>query len=98
MFLALLLNHASSDVIVRHEPNVNDDDLLPPRPAGLRVVYVSSPEAPFEGEYEAIVTIVDRVVDAASGTFAVRLELPNENGRLPAGLKCSVSFPSQTKP
>ena len=52
------------------------------------------PEVPFEGEYEATVTIVDRVVDAASGTFGVRLELPNENRVLPAGLKCSVSFPS----
>jgi hypothetical protein len=32
-------------------------------------------------------------VDAASGTFGVRLELENEKGELPAGLKCGVSFP-----
>ena len=31
------------------------------------------PEAPLTGEYAAKVTVVDRVVDAASGTFGVRL-------------------------
>jgi len=35
------------------------------------------PEEPVGGEHAATVTIVDRVVDAASGTFGVRLELPN---------------------
>jgi len=50
------------------------------------------PEAPLTGEYAAKVTVVDRVVDAASGTFGVRLELPNPELKLPAGLKCSVRF------
>jgi len=50
------------------------------------------PEAPVSGSYPATVTVVDRVVDAASGTFGVRLELPNPNYRLPAGLKCKVRF------
>jgi RND family efflux transporter MFP subunit len=50
------------------------------------------PEAPVKGSYPARVTIVDKVIDAASGTFGVRLELPNPNLRLPAGLKCSVRF------
>lgn len=35
---------------------------------------------------------MDRVVDAASGTFSVRLELPNPEHKLPAGLRCSVRF------
>lgn len=51
------------------------------------------PEAPVGGEYVARVKIVDRVVDAASGTFGVRLELPNPRYRLSAGLKCVVLFP-----
>jgi RND family efflux transporter MFP subunit len=42
--------------------------------------------------FEAKVTIVDRVVDAASGTFGMRLELPNRKYELPAGLKCRVTF------
>lgn len=55
------------------------------------------PEAPVDGNYRAIVTIVDRVLDAPSGTFGVRLELPNPNHSLPGGLKCRVRFlpPSQ---
>ena len=49
-------------------------------------------DAPINGIYNATVTIVDRVVDAASGTFGVRLELPNRDYRLPPGLKCKVIF------
>ena len=50
------------------------------------------PEAPINGIYNATVTIIDRVVDAASGTFGVRLEFPNSDYRLPPGLKCKVIF------
>ena len=45
------------------------------------------------GEYAAIVTIVDQVFDAASGTIGIRLELPNPDYALPAGLKCQIRFP-----
>jgi len=51
-----------------------------------------SPEAPLEGSYAARVKIVDRVVDASSGMFGVRLELPNPDHKLPGGLRCTVSF------
>ncbi len=50
------------------------------------------PEAPKNGVYKAEVTIVDRVIDASSGTFGVRLELPNPDHKLPGGLKCNVDF------
>ena len=49
-------------------------------------------EAPVGKSYAATVTVVDRVVDAVSGTFGVRLLLPNPDYRLPAGLKCKVRF------
>lgn len=52
------------------------------------------PEKPIGGVYEARVVIVDQVIDAASGTFGVRLELPNPGYRLPAGLRCRVRFPA----
>jgi len=42
--------------------------------------------------YQAQITIVNRVVDSASGTFGVRLEMPNPNNVLPAGLPCTVKF------
>lgn len=53
---------------------------------------VIHPEAPREGDFTATVSIVDRVADAASGTFRVRLTLPNKDYSLPSGLKCRVAF------
>lgn len=53
------------------------------------------PEGPLGGVYTAEVKIVDLVVDAASGTFGVRLELPNADHSLPAGVKCKVLFPDE---
>lgn len=50
------------------------------------------PEPPVGGRYPTRVKVVDRVFDAASGTFGVRLELPNAKGRIPAGVRCRVSF------
>jgi len=50
------------------------------------------PEAPIGGVHNAEVAVVDNVFDAASRTFRVRLVLPNEDYKLPAGLRCSVQF------
>ena len=59
------------------------------RPGMAAEVY---PEAPIGGKYAAVVSVVDQVFDAASGTIGVRLELPNKDYVLPAGLKCQVRF------
>lgn len=56
------------------------------------------PQAPIGGAHRARVKVVDRVFDAASSTFGVRLELPNPDFRLPAGLKCKVRFMPQPAP
>jgi RND family efflux transporter MFP subunit len=58
--------------------------------AGMPVDVI--PEAPLQGKYAAKVRTVDRVFDAASGTFGVRLELPNPDRLLPAGVKCTAEF------
>lgn len=50
------------------------------------------PEEPVGGVHKAVVTVVDQVFDAASGTIGVRLELPNPDYAIPAGLKCQVRF------
>lgn len=50
------------------------------------------PEAPVGGVYIGKVTIVDRVIDAASSTFGVRIELPNPKLKVPSGLRCRVRF------
>ncbi|MCP4340449.1 MAG: efflux RND transporter periplasmic adaptor subunit [Desulfobulbaceae bacterium] len=55
------------------------------------------PETDPDGSYSSTVVIVDRVIDPASGTFGVRLELPNPGYRLPSGLKCTVRFLDETK-
>lgn len=51
------------------------------------------PELAHLGAHEAVVKSVDRVIDAASSSFRVRLELPNPQGALPAGLRCKVDLP-----
>ena len=50
------------------------------------------PEGSGQPTYAAKVTIVNPVVDSASGTFGVRLEMPNPNNLLPSGLACTVNF------
>ena len=58
---------------------------------GMRARVV--PEFRQQGPYTARVVIVDRVIDAASGTFGIRLELPNSKATLLPGLRCKVGFP-----
>lgn len=54
---------------------------------------VVRPESPIDGEYEAKVEVVDQVIDASSGTFGVRLFLPNPKLMVPAGFRCRVELP-----
>jgi RND family efflux transporter MFP subunit len=42
--------------------------------------------------FPAQVSIVDRVIDGASGTFGVRLDLRNPDGTIPAGARCRLRF------
>jgi RND family efflux transporter MFP subunit len=57
---------------------------------GARATVV--PEFPGDTVHVANVTIVDRVIDAASGTFGVRMELPNPEHAIPGGVHCQVRF------
>jgi membrane fusion protein (multidrug efflux system) len=50
------------------------------------------PESPVTDVYMAKVVLVDKVIDTASATFGVRLQLDNPKNRLPAGLKCRTIF------
>lgn len=50
------------------------------------------PEAPIGGSYGSVVRVVDQVIDAKSGTFGVRLDLPNAKRSIPAGVRCQVKF------
>jgi RND family efflux transporter MFP subunit len=55
-----------------------------------------TPEIPPATKHRATVKLVDRVLDAASGTFGVRLELQNAKRELPAGVRCKADFPKVT--
>lgn len=57
---------------------------------GMEVVVL--PEIPAGARYTARVRVIDRVVDAASGTFGVRMELANPQRRMPAGIRCKALF------
>jgi RND family efflux transporter MFP subunit len=58
------------------------------------------PEMPIGGSYSAKVRILDKLIDAASGTFAAFLEMRNPRLSIPVGVKCKAEFPIalQAKP
>ena len=49
-------------------------------------------EGPTDTRHRARVSVVDDVVDAASGTFGIRLTLPNPDNEVIGGLKCRAEF------
>lgn len=58
---------------------------------GSKVTLV--PEIPLPvGVLHASISHVDRIVDPASGTLGVLLQLDNRAGQIPAGIRCSMQF------
>jgi cobalt-zinc-cadmium efflux system membrane fusion protein len=51
-----------------------------------------SPELPGAAPRSARIAQIDRVLDPASNTFRMRLDLPNTDASLPAGLRCKVDL------
>ncbi|MGB0733228.1 MAG: efflux RND transporter periplasmic adaptor subunit [Pontibacterium sp.] len=45
---------------------------------------------PAGGKVTGKVTVIDRVIDAASGTFGIRVEIDNSDLSMPAGLPCRI--------
>jgi RND family efflux transporter MFP subunit len=58
--------------------------------AGMRAEV--RPEGKGQPVLQAKIVVVNKVVDSASGTFGVRLEMPNPNNAISAGLACTVEF------
>jgi hypothetical protein len=62
------------------------------------------PELPNARPRPAKVVLVDALIDGPSNTFRARLELPNANYEVPAGLRCKVELgagsaqPASTEP
>jgi RND family efflux transporter MFP subunit len=58
--------------------------------AGMTAIVV--PQGVEAAAHRATVRLVDRVIDAASGTFVARLDLPNPKQALPGGVRCRATF------
>jgi RND family efflux transporter MFP subunit len=50
------------------------------------------PERPAKTTYNATVTVVDQLIDPASGSFSVRMSLPNPDDKLIGGVNCVAVF------
>ncbi len=80
--------------IVRLDP-LHVEAILPMRLFGRITPGMRASVVPEFGEgaaHMATVALVDPMGDAASGTFGVRLSLPNPQRAIPAGLKCRVDL------
>ncbi len=53
---------------------------------------VIQPERPADRSFKAQVTVVDQLIDPASGTFTVRMALPNPGDELVGGVNCIARF------
>jgi RND family efflux transporter MFP subunit len=51
-----------------------------------------TPEILSSKAYTAKITSVDRIIDAASGTFVVFMDLPNPRLDIPSGVKCKAAL------
>ena len=58
-------------------------------------VFVVKPMIEGGKEFNAKVKVIDPVVDAASGTFGIRLEVSNANRQIPVGINCQAELPGQ---
>lgn len=52
--------------------------------------------APINSQHTAKITIIDPIIDSASGTFRMRLELANQNYTIPAGVACKLKTTTAT--
>jgi multidrug efflux pump subunit AcrA (membrane-fusion protein) len=50
------------------------------------------PERPADKTFKATVTVVDQLIDPASGSFTVRMALPNPGDELVGGVNCIARF------
>ncbi len=60
------------------------------------MVAAVSPEINLTGTMSIRVAATDKLIDAASGTFSVHLELPNPEHRIPGGQRCTLTFSDES--
>lgn len=50
------------------------------------------PEQPANKTFKATVSVVDQLIDPASGSFTVRMAIPNPDDELVSGVNCMARF------
>jgi len=55
------------------------------------------PDLPNAQAIDAKVILVDKIIDGASNTFRIRAEIPNDDMRIPSGLRCKATLPETFK-
>jgi len=78
---------------------LNVEIILPADRFGLVQVGASAEITPLLPGAEiryANVAVVDRTIDAASGTFGVQLQLENKDHAIPGGIRCDIAFMPET--
>jgi membrane fusion protein, heavy metal efflux system len=55
------------------------------------------PDMPNAQSIDAKVVLVDKIIDGASNTFRIRAEIPNEDMKIPSGLRCKATLPETFK-
>ena len=62
---------------------------------GMKAEVALDLESQSDQSHVAVVKSVDRVADAASGTFGVLLTMPNSGLRIPSGIRCNLHFTAE---
>ena len=80
-----------ADISTLHAEAILPAEAYPYIKPGMRATVRAA--VPVTVNVQGTVKVVDRVLDAASGTFGVRLEVANPHLDIPAGIPCRVDFP-----
>ena len=88
-----LYNEQGTIVTVARIDPLHVDAYLPAsRRAELAVGQTATVTLETGGTHEAVVRVIDPVLDAATGTFGVRLDLANPDGAIFAGQSCFLDL------
>jgi RND family efflux transporter MFP subunit len=82
-------------MIIAEVDPLNVEVILPEKMYGMVKVGTRAEVEPLIQGGEKIITsvvVVDKVIDAASNTFGVRLELENQDHAIPGGIRCDINF------
>lgn len=82
-------------MIIAEVDPLNVEVILPEKMYGMVKVGTRAEVEPLirgGGKIITSVVVVDKVIDAASNTFGVRLELENQDHAIPGGIRCDINF------